>query len=101
MQDSLFLIYRMLLPTRSPDPHLEHRGDQHQKCLRYYPTYPALEGAFQRGVRSRTFKFIIAFFGGRTYRIRVGEAYHITNRTNNIGVLQGSGLSPAVYNLAI
>lgn len=57
-----------------------------------------MEGAFQRGIRGRTLKFVIAFLPSSTYRIRVGNTLS-PNCTNNIGVPQDSVLSLMLLNL--
>lgn len=57
--------------------------------------------SLSEGVRGRTLKLIIAFLSGRTsYRVRDGNTLS-RNRTNNVGVPQGSVVSPMQFKLAL
>lgn len=58
-----------------------------------------VEGAFQRCVRGRALKFLIAILSCRAYRIRAGNTLS-PKRTKNIGLPPDSVLSPMLFNLA-
>lgn len=99
--DSLLLIHNdVLAPTRtSGDPRILVAIDV-KKAFDSIPHASVLEGARRRGLRGHTLRFITAFLSNRLFRVRVGPTLGPLT-PNNIGVPQGSVLSPTLFNLAM
>ncbi|KAM7296609.1 uncharacterized protein ISCGN_021766 [Ixodes scapularis] len=71
-----------------------------KKAFDSVPHSTIIGEAHRLGLAGRTLNFIKNFLAGRTFSVRCGQ-HDIEPKPNRVGVLQGSVLSPTLFNLAM